>query len=87
MVLPTPEVLWAKKPFGDAVRSNPANAGVIVLYADENIYDITADGIHRGRTRSDIRSEIGDRIQVVYGGYRAPQVEFWLLPGGARCRN
>lgn len=80
--------LWAKKSFGDAVKSNPTASGVIVLYADENFYDIGSmmRYIEDGRSRIAERSEIpADRIQVLFGGYRgAPQVEYWLIPDGAQ---
>ena len=80
--------LWAKRSFGDAIRSNPTASGVIVLYADENFYDINSmmRYIEDGRSRIAERSEIpADRIQVVFGGYRgAPQVEFWLVPEGTQ---
>ena len=59
---------------------------MIVLYADENYYDINSlmafveDGRSRIAKRSGIES---DRIQVVFGGYRGvPQVELWLVPDG-----
>ena len=79
--------LWAKKSFGYAVKANPAAGGVIVLYADENFYDINAmmSFIEAGRDRIIQESEIpSDRIQVVFGGYRgAPQVEYWIVNHGA----
>jgi hypothetical protein len=79
--------LWAKKSFGDAVKADPTTDGVIVLYADENYYDLTRlmAFIEDGRSRIAKRSGIeGDRIQVVFGGYRGvPQVELWLVPEGA----
>ncbi|HEX6126381.1 MAG TPA: hypothetical protein VFZ23_13485, partial [Pyrinomonadaceae bacterium] len=79
--------LWAKKSFGDAVKADVASSGVIVLYADENYYDLNAlmAFVQDGRNRIANASGIGgDRIQVVYGGYRGvPQVELWLVPDGA----
>ena len=79
--------LWAKKSFGDAVKADPTTYGVIVLYADENYYDINSlmAFVEDGRSRIAKRSGIeGDRIQVVFGGYRGvPQVELWLVPEGA----
>jgi hypothetical protein len=78
---------WAKKSFGEAVKASPTNNGVIVLYADENYYDINSlmvfveDGRHRIADKAGIES---DRIQVVFGGYRGvPQVELWIVPDGA----
>jgi hypothetical protein len=83
----TGKYLWAKKSFGEAVKSNPVAGGVIVLYADENFYDIGSlmRFIEEGRDRIVQGAEIsGDRIQVVFGGYRgAPQVEYWIVPHGA----
>ena len=79
--------LWAKKSFGDAVKAQPTNNGVIVLYADENLYDVNAfmAFMEHGRDRIAEESGIpGDRLQVVFGGYRGvPQVELWLVPDGA----
>ena len=78
--------LWAKKSFGDAVKADPTVHGVIVLYADENYYDINSlmAFVEDGRSRIAKRSGIErDRIQVVFGGYRGvPQVELWLVPEG-----
>jgi hypothetical protein len=84
--LDTLKYAWAKKAFGDAVKANPTNTGVIVLYADENYYDTErlTRFVEEGRDRIAESSAIpGDRIQVVYGGYRAvPQVELWVVPQG-----
>ena len=78
---------WAKRSFGDALKTNPTAHGVIVLFADENIYDINSlmRYIEEGRGRIAEKSEIPiERLQVVFGGYRGlPQVEFWMLPEGA----
>ena len=84
--LDTLKYSWAKKAFGDAVKANPTNTGVIVLYADENYYDAErlTRYVEEGRDRIAESSAIpGDRIQVVFGGYRAvPQVEIWVVPQG-----
>ena len=78
---------WAKKSFGDAVKANPTANGVIVLYADENYYDINSlmAFVEDGRNRIAERSAIGgERIQIVFGGYRGiPQVELWVMPDGS----
>jgi hypothetical protein len=78
---------WAKKAFGDALKASPASSGVIVLYADENYFDINRlmAFVEDGRNRIAERSAIGgDRIQVVFGGYRgAPQLELWVVPNGS----
>jgi hypothetical protein len=85
--LDTLKYAWATKAFGDAVKSAPTNSGVIVFYADENYYDIErlTGFVQGGRNRIAETSGIsGDRIQVVFGGYRAlPQVELWVLPQGS----
>jgi hypothetical protein len=83
----TMKFAWARKSFGDAVKATPTSNGVIVLYADENVYDINSliAFVEDGRNRIAERSDIGsDRIQVVFGGYRgAPQVELWVMPDGS----
>ena len=76
----------AKKGFGDAIKANPTNNGVIVLYADENTYDLErlVGFVEGGRNQIAELSALGsERIQVVFGGYRAvPQVELWVVPEG-----
>jgi len=77
---------WAKKKFGDALAADPTATGVIILYADENYYDIGRlnNFVEEGRGR--IASESGidtGRIQLMYGGYRGvAQVEMWIVPTG-----
>lgn len=77
---------WAKKSFGEAVKAAPGAHGVIVLYADENYYDTERlmGYIEEGRNRIAEGSGVaGDRLQVVFGGYRAvPQVELWVIREG-----
>ena len=78
--------LWVKKSFGDAIKAQPTNAGVIVLYADENYFDVNGlmSYVEEGRNLVAKKSGIEtDRIQVVFGGYRATaQVELWVIPEG-----
>lgn len=78
---------WATKAFGDAVKSNAGSTGFIVLYADENYYDINSmmSFVEDGRNRIADSSGIGgEKIQVVFGGYRAtPQIEMWVMPDGS----
>ena len=77
---------WARKGFGEAVNAKPTNNGVIVLYADENTYDLERlmRFVEGGRDQIAELSGIGnERIPVVFGGYRAmPQVELWVIPEG-----
>jgi len=84
--LDTLKYSWARKGFGDAVKSQPTNNGVIILYADENTYDVQrlTGFVEGGRNQIAERSGLGnERIQVVFGGYRAmPQVELWVIPEG-----
>jgi hypothetical protein len=85
--LDTVKYSWARKAFGDAVKAAPTNNGVIVLYADENYYDVERlmGFVEEGRNRiADASAIPGDRIQVVFGGYRsAPQLELWVVPQGS----
>lgn len=77
---------WAKKSFGDAIRANPTASGVIVVYADENYYDINnlMRFIEEGRELIAEKAVIGgERVQVVFGGYRGvPQIELWVVSDG-----
>jgi hypothetical protein len=85
--LDTVKYSWATKAFGEAVKGSPTTNGVIVLYVDENYYDLErlTSFIEGGRDRiADLSGIEGERIQVVFGGYRAmPQVELWVLPQGS----
>jgi hypothetical protein len=85
--LDTLKFSWAKKAFGDALNASATNNGVIVLYADENYYDVErlTGFVEDGRNRIAEMSGIGgERIQVVFGGYRsAPQIELWVVPQGS----
>lgn len=77
---------WVKKKYGETLRKEETSRGLLVLYADENYYDVgrLAQFIEEGRNRLATDSEIDpNRIQVVYGGYRGlAQVEFWIVPEG-----
>ena len=77
---------WAKKSFGDALKADVKTNGFIVLYADDNYYDSgrLMEFVEQGRNMIAERSGVpGDRIQVVYGGYRSvPQVEYWIVSEG-----
>lgn len=82
----TMKFAWAKKSYADAIKASPTSSGVIVLYADEQYYDLErlTAYIEQGRNSIADSSGIGpERIQVVFGGYRAtPQVELWVLRDG-----
>ncbi len=77
---------WAKKKFGDALAADAAAMGVIILYADENYYDLGRLNAFVDEGRGRIATESGidpARIQIVYGGYRGmAQVEMWIVPAG-----
>ena len=77
---------WAKKKYGEALKKDPTARGVLVLYADENYYDIgrLTIFVEDGRDRIAAGSEIdAGRIQIVYGGYRGlAQIELWIVPEG-----
>lgn len=84
--LETAKFAWAKKSFGDAVKADVTSRGVIVLYADENYYDMNRlmEFVERGRDIIAERSGVpGERFEVVFGGYRSvAQVEYWVVPQG-----
>lgn len=84
--LDTLKFAWARRAFGDAVSATPTNTGVIVVYADENYFELDRlmSYIEEGRDKIAAASKIGgERFQVVFGGYRAtPQVEMWIVPQG-----
>ena len=77
---------WAKKKYGDALAADPTATGYIVLYADENYYDIGRLNYFVDEGRGIIALESGiepTRMQVIYGGYRGvAQVEMWIVPDG-----
>lgn len=77
---------WMKKKYGETLKKEETSRGLLVLYADENYYDVgrLAQFVEDGRDRLATETEIdANRIQVVYGGYRGlAQVEFWIVPQG-----
>ena len=77
---------WAKRSFGDALKADVKTNGFIVLYADDNYYDAgrLMEFVEQGRNLIAEHSGLqGDRIQVVYGGFRStPQVEYWIASEG-----
>lgn len=77
---------WAKKKFGDALAADPTATGIIILYADENYYDIGRLNSFVDEGRGSIAAESGidpGRIQLMFGGYRGmAQVEMWIVPSG-----
>lgn len=77
---------WAKKKFGDALAADATATGIIILYADENFYDIGRLNSFIDEGRGRIASESGidpGRIQLMFGGYRGmAQVEMWIVPTG-----
>lgn len=77
---------WAKKKFGDALAADATATGIIILYADENYYDIGRLNSFVDEGRGRIASEAGidpGRIQLMFGGYRGnAQVEMWIVPAG-----
>lgn len=77
---------WARKKFGQSLQKDPTATGVLVLYADDNYYQVGSllGFIEEGRDRIAAGSELDpERIKVVYGGYRGlAQVEFWVVPQG-----
>jgi len=86
--LDTLKFSWARPAFGDAVKASPTNTGVIIVYADENYYELDRlmAYVEEGRDKIAETSNIGgERVQVIFGGYRAaPQVEMWIVPQGGQ---
>lgn len=84
--LDTLKFTWARPAFGDAIKASPTNAGIIVVYADENYFELDRlmAYIEEGRDKIAASSKIGgERVQIVFGGYRSvPQVEMWIVPQG-----
>lgn len=77
---------WARKKFGDALAADPTATGIIILYADENYYDIGRLNAFVDEGRGKIAAASGidpGRIQLMFGGYRGmAQVEMWIVPSG-----
>lgn len=87
---PTPEEIeeakfyWANERFGEEIKKLKDARGVIIFYADDAYYDIgklqslVEDG---GRKIAAANKISGDKIRVVYGGYRNMiETEFWIVP-------
>jgi hypothetical protein len=78
---------WANEKFGNAISADKTNTGVIILYADDQYYDVNKlmKFIEDGRDRIAKASKLNsNQISVVFGGYRPwIQAEFWVVPDGA----
>jgi len=79
---------WVKEKFGAEIASRKNSQGVLLLYADDQHYDITKlrQFVGEGRDRLAAASKIdSSRIEVVFGGYRdIPTVEYYIVPKGGK---
>jgi len=70
--------------FGGLLAKRIDSTGVIILYADDQTYDIgrLMNFVEEGKTRLAKLSGIDPaRISVRFGGYRDyPQVDHWIVP-------
>jgi hypothetical protein len=80
---------WTNKKFAATLKKDETTSGVLVLYADENFYDVgrLTRFIEEGRDKMAEAAEIDPgRITVVFGGYKGlAQLEFWLVAQGEQA--
>ena len=78
---------WADEKFGAAISADQKNTGVIILYADDQYYDINklTKFVEEGRDKIAKASKLDpNQISVIFGGYRSfIQADFWVVPDGA----
>ena len=74
--------------FGGLLTKRIDSTGVIILYADDQTYDIgrLINFVEDGKTRLAKLSEIDPaRISIRFGGYRDyPHVDYWIVPLGGK---
>jgi hypothetical protein len=74
--------------FAEKVKNNSEDRGVVIVYADEKMFDIK-------KVQNDVRNRVAglaaenkispDRFEVVFGGYRhGIEIEMWLVPKAAK---
>lgn len=75
---------WANTQFGEMLKKQKNSSGVMVFYADNQKFDITALQIFLGAGKRRIAKDAGispDRIQIIYGGFRNEvEAELWVVP-------
>ncbi len=75
---------WANERFGEVIKDQKDASGVIIFYADDQIYDINKlqTFIDEGRRKIAKEASISPaKIQIVFGGYRSSvEAEFWIMP-------
>jgi len=75
---------WADDGFGSEIARRKKASGVLMLYADDQYYDISRLEyfVEQGKNKIAKNSKIDvSRIQVIFGGYRDfVQAEFWIVP-------
>lgn len=75
---------WLSKKFGEVIKNQKDASGVMIFYADDQVYDIgkLQTFIDEGRRKIARESKTPvSKIQILFGGYRQyTEVEFWIMP-------
>lgn len=75
---------WVNEKFGEVIKNQKDASGVMIFYADDQIYDIAKlqTFIDEGRRKIAKEASISPaKIQIVFGGYRQfAETEFWIMP-------
>jgi hypothetical protein len=75
---------WLSKNFGEVIKNQKSSTGLIIFYADDQIYDVARlqTFIDEGRRKIAKEANIEPaKIQIFFGGYRgSAEAEFWIMP-------
>jgi hypothetical protein len=76
---------WVPPRFAAAIKDRPGARGVVILYADDQFYDIARlqTFVEAGLGRMSHMTAPETSIEVSFGGYRPqPEVEYYVVPAG-----
>ncbi|HEX8250597.1 MAG TPA: hypothetical protein VF599_20655, partial [Pyrinomonadaceae bacterium] len=87
----TPEeeiFVWTSAYFAETLNQDKSARGRVIYYADETEYDLTKarEIVEKGMRDLAEKTNLNlSRVKIVFGGYReTPEVEFWIVPRGAK---
>lgn len=79
---------WIERDFAEAVAKRDGSHGVMILYADDQFYDIARLEMFVCEGRDSITARAGldrSQIEVIFGGYRGEvQIEYYIVPEGGK---